>query len=99
MDKRAEFSAALKVALKNKDKVALATIRLIMASLKDRDIAAREKGEASGLDENTILSMLQSMIKQRHESSKTYKGKIRRSNRYGQSWWICESKICLIICK
>lgn len=72
MDKRAEFSAALKVALKNKDKVALATIRLIMASLKDRDIAAREKGETSGLDENTILSMLQSMIKQRHESSKTY---------------------------
>ena len=72
MDKRAEFSAALKDALKNKDKVAMATIRLIMAALKDRDITAREKGSADGIGESEILSMLQSMIKQRQESSKTY---------------------------
>ncbi len=72
MDKRAEFSAALKDALKNKDKVAMSTIRLIMAALKDRDIAARDKGNAGGISDNEVLSMLQSMIKQRQESSKTY---------------------------
>jgi uncharacterized protein YqeY len=72
MDKRAEFSVALKEALKNKDKVAMSTIRLIMAALKDRDIAAREKGDADGISDAEILQMMQSMIKQRHESSKTY---------------------------
>lgn len=72
MDKRAEFSAALKDSLKNKDKVATSTIRLIMAAMKDRDITAREKGDADGISDADILSMLQSMIKQRHESSKTY---------------------------
>lgn len=72
MDKRSEFSAALKEALKSKDKIAMSTIRLIMAAMKDRDITAREKGEANGISDNEILSMLQSMIKQRQESSKTY---------------------------
>ncbi len=72
MDKRAEFSAALKAALKNKDKIAMSTIRLIMAAMKDRDITAREKGGADGIGESEILSMLQSMIKQRQDSSKTY---------------------------
>lgn len=72
LDKRTEFSSALKEALKNKDNVSVATIRLILAALKDRDIAAREQGNADGVDEGGILLMLQSMIKQRQESSKTY---------------------------
>ena len=72
LDKRTEFSSALKTALKSKDAIALATVRLILAALKDRDIAAREQGNADGLDESGILLMLQSMIKQRQESSKTY---------------------------
>ncbi len=72
MDKRLKFSAALKEALKNKEQVKVATIRLILAALKDRDITAREKGNTEGVDEEGILLMLQSMIKQRNESSKTY---------------------------
>ena len=72
MNKRTEFSSALKTAMKNKDNIALATVRLILAALKDRDIAAREKGNADGIDDDGILLMLQSMIKQRQESSKTY---------------------------
>ncbi len=72
MNKREEFNAALKNALKNKDQTAMATIRLILAALKDRDIAARSQGKADGIDESEILSMLQSMIKQRQESAKTY---------------------------
>ncbi|MEM7651438.1 MAG: GatB/YqeY domain-containing protein [Pseudomonadota bacterium] len=72
MDKREEFSAALKEALKNKDQTMLSTVRLITAALKDRDIAARGQGKADGIDDAEILSMLQSMIKQRQESAKTY---------------------------
>jgi uncharacterized protein YqeY len=73
MSKREEFSAAMKEALKSKDQVALSTIRLITAALKDRDIAARSTGNTEGIAEGEILSMLQSMIKQRQESSKTYR--------------------------
>ena len=60
-------------AAKSKDKRALSTIRLIMAALKDRDIAARTKdGSADGIDDAEILSMMQTMIKQRRESIKLY---------------------------
>ena len=72
MDIRAEFNAALKEALKNKDQTAMSTIRLILAALKDRDIAARGQGKSDGIDDTEILSMLQSMIKQRQESAKIY---------------------------
>lgn len=72
MDKRTELSAALKKSLKNKEKIAVSTIRLILAALKDRDITAREKGQSEGICDAEILNMLQSMIKQRQDSSKTY---------------------------
>lgn len=72
MEKRAEFNAALKDALKSRNETAVSTVRLILAALKDRDIAARGTGNAEGIDENEILSMLQSMIKQRLESAKLY---------------------------
>lgn len=73
MDKRAEFNDALKKAMKSKDEIALSTVRLILAALKDRDIAARGSGNAEGVGEAEILSMLQSMIKQRRESVEMYK--------------------------
>lgn len=72
MSKREDFNSALKEALKSKDQVAMSTIRLIMAALKDRDITARGNGKAEGIDDAEILSMMQSMVKQRQESSKTY---------------------------
>lgn len=72
MDKRSEFTAALKTAMREKDEIALSTVRLILAALKDRDINAREQGNSEGLSDTEILQMLQSMIKQRQESSKTY---------------------------
>ena len=72
MSKREEFKAALKDAMKSKDQVALATVRLILSSLKDKDVAARGKGQEDGISEAEILAMLQTMIKQRNESIKTY---------------------------
>lgn len=72
MEIRAEINNRLKEALKSKDQVGLSTVRLIMAALKDRDITARGTGRSDGIDDAEILSMLQSMMKQRHESIETY---------------------------
>lgn len=69
---REKLQAALKDAMRSKDDCALGTVRLILAALKDRDIAARSKGASDGVDEDEILQMLQSMVKQRRESIKMY---------------------------
>lgn len=74
MEIRAEINSRLKEALKSKDQTALATIRLILAALKDRDITARGGGKAEGVSDAEILSMLQSMMKQRLESALMYEG-------------------------
>lgn len=70
---REKFKEKLKEAMLKKDDISVATIRLIMASLKDRDIAARSRGNADGIEEKDILSMLQTMIKQRRESAEMYR--------------------------
>jgi uncharacterized protein YqeY len=69
---RARIDDALKTAMKAKEKHTVGTVRLIMAALKDRDIAARSKGNNDGIGEDETLSMLQSMIKQRRESVEMY---------------------------
>jgi uncharacterized protein len=69
---RTRISDALKTAMKSKQTHTVATVRLIMAALKDRDIAARSKGNSDGISDDEILSMLQSMIKQRRESVEMY---------------------------
>lgn len=73
MSKREELTVSLKQAMKDKDTIAISTIRLILAALKDRDLTARAKGNNDGLSDDEILSMFQTMIKQRIESIKTYK--------------------------
>lgn len=69
---RERLNDELKAALRSKDERAISTIRLIMAALKDRDIAERTKGNPDGLDEAGVLQMLQTMIKQRRESIRQY---------------------------
>ena len=58
--------------MRAKDKNAVATLRLILAALKDRDIAARSKNESEVLGDGEIISMLQTMVKQRRESIEMY---------------------------
>jgi uncharacterized protein YqeY len=70
---RNKFQEQLKLAMHARDEIATSTLRLIIAAMKDRDIAARGKGNWDGISEDDILSMLQSMIKQRHESIKLYR--------------------------
>lgn len=69
---RSQLNDALKVSLKEKDQTATSTLRLILAALKDRDIAARGRGQMEGIEEPEILEMLQKMIKQREESIAAY---------------------------
>lgn len=69
---RDRFDDALKNAVLARDARAASTMRLIIAALKDRDIAERSKGNHQGIAEDQIFQMLRSMIKQRQESIKLY---------------------------
>lgn len=69
---RDRLRQALNTALKDRDDNAVATLRLILAALKDRDIAARGAGNPDGIDDDAILALLQTMIKQRRESITFY---------------------------
>ena len=69
---RARFTEALKDSMRAKNERATGTLRLILAALKDRDIAARGKGNHEGIPEEEIAQMLQSMIKTRRESITLY---------------------------
>ena len=72
MTLRTQFNDSLKDAMRAKDQRAVSTIRMILAGLKDRDIAARPRGVTDGIDEAEILSMLQALVKQRNESAALY---------------------------
>jgi hypothetical protein len=65
---RQELSESLKEAMKAKDRCATSTIRLILAALKDRDIAARTQGSDEKLSDDQILEVLQKMVRQRRDS-------------------------------
>lgn len=65
---RTELSDALKEAMRAKEALAVSTLRLILAALKDRDIAARGKGNSEGIGDGDILDLLQKMVRQRRDS-------------------------------
>ncbi len=65
---RNELSETLKTALKARQSRRVATVRLILAAIKDRDIAIRSDGRQDGVTDDEILGILQKMIKQRKES-------------------------------
>jgi uncharacterized protein YqeY len=73
MSIRTRFSDDLKAALRAKDEKVVHTVRLILAALKDKDIAARPGGNTSGIDDAGILQMLNGMIKQRRDSIALYR--------------------------
>jgi uncharacterized protein len=70
---REAFTERLKEAMRAKDTRTLSSVRMILAALKDRDIAARGTGNAEGIPELEILRLLQGMIKQRRESIALYR--------------------------
>lgn len=68
---RDAISDAYKTAMRARDQAQVSALRMVMSGLKDRDIAARPKGVDKIPDEE-ILSMLQTMVKQRRESIELY---------------------------
>ncbi|MEL6112056.1 MAG: GatB/YqeY domain-containing protein [Pseudomonadota bacterium] len=70
---RERIDTALKTAMKARDdKTRVATLRLINAAIKDRDIAARGEDRCDGATEEEILGILTKMVRQREESSASF---------------------------
>jgi uncharacterized protein YqeY len=69
---RDQFTDQLKTAMKAGDSARTSTLRMIMAKLKDTDIAARPKGIDKVPDEE-VTAMLRGMVKSRRESVELYK--------------------------
>ena len=69
---REQFTAELKTAMKAGDAPRVSTLRMIMAKLKDTDIAARPKGVAAVPDDE-VMAMLRGMVKSRRESVALYR--------------------------
>lgn len=70
MDIRERFTSGVKTAMKAGDKRRVATLRMVQAALKDKDIEARGLGKTVGDDD--ILALLQKMVKSRQESLDIY---------------------------
>ena len=64
---RDTIQAAQTTSMKAGDKERLATIRLILSAVKNRDIEART-GKAPADDDTLVVEVLQKMVKQRRES-------------------------------
>lgn len=69
---REELTEAMKVAMRNKDKRRLTTIRLVLAAIKDRDISMRSEAGSNGVEDSHIIEILSKMVKQRRESITAY---------------------------
>jgi len=69
---RQAFSERLKAAMRAKDGGTVSAVRLILAGLKERDVAARGTGHPEGIADAEILRLLQGMVKQRRESIALY---------------------------
>ncbi len=73
MSLRIEIETKLQGALKERNKLEISTLRLILAAVKDRDIASRTPDNRAGIKDEDIKQLLKKMIKQRNESIEIYK--------------------------
>ena len=82
----------LKEAIKSQEKQRLATLRLINAAIKDRDIAVRSEENTEGVSDNEIILILSNMVKQRKQSIVQYEegGRIELAERERQEIKIIE---------
>ena len=80
---RSLLDTNLKEAMKSQEKQRLATLRLINAAIKDRDIAVRSEENTEGVSDNEIILILSNMVKQRKQSIIQYEegGRIELAER------------------
>ena len=73
MSLREKINQQFNAALKNKDKILVSTLRLILAAIKERDIANRSSKKKEEAKDQEIVKVLQKMKKQRQDSVSLYK--------------------------
>ena len=90
---RQRLREELNAAMKARDQHKLSTLRLILAALKDRDIAARTNGQSDGVSDDAILQLLTKMVAQRRESIRLYEqgGRIDLAGREAEEITIIET--------
>src|SRR5690348_14985725 len=71
MSLREQFSEQLKMSMKSGDSTRTSTPRMILARLKDTDIASRPKGIGE-ISDDEVMTMLRNMVKSRRESVALY---------------------------
>src|SRR6516225_7697862 len=69
---RQAFTQRLREAMKARDSRTISTVRMILAEVKERDVAVRGQGNSDGIPDDDARRMLQAMIKQRRESVVLY---------------------------
>ena len=72
MPLREQLNDQLKAAMRAKDQKRVSTLRMVLAALKDKDIAARTETSREGVPDEDVLSLLAKMIKQREESAAAF---------------------------
>ena len=73
MSLREKINEQFNAALKNKNKTLVSTLRLILAAIKERDIANRTSTKKEVVKDTEIIKVLQKMKKQRQDSADLYK--------------------------
>ena len=73
MTLREKINEQFNTALKSKNKTSVSTFRLILAAIKERDIANRSGGKKEEIKDPEIIKVLRKMRKQRQESADLYK--------------------------
>ena len=73
MSLRKKINEQFNIALKNKNKSLISTFRLILAAIKERDIANRSEGKKEEVKDPEIIKVLRKMKKQRQDSAELYK--------------------------
>jgi uncharacterized protein len=69
---RERLNDQLKESMRAKNQKRVSTLRMVLAALKDKDIAARTETNREGVPDEDVLSLLAKMIKQREESATAF---------------------------
>ena len=78
MSLREKINEQFNAALKSKNKTLISTLRLILAAIKERDIASRTAEKKEAVKDPEIIKVLRKMKKQRQDSVVLYKKGERR---------------------
>ena len=73
MSIRQQITGALKQAVKTQDRIATSTLRLVIAALKDHEIASRANGVNQTVSDEQAIGILAKMVRQRREAAEQFR--------------------------